>query len=485
MYANPEQRLLLHHPERRECDPFGLHASTFANPADRQYFTADVDARLSLARRVDLDLDADSVLRERPSVGNVRRIVPRDPPELFDRGRLLLHAAPGAPPPEAAHHPAVTALADRIVRVAKRLLRRFPHRRGARCEYRRWLHLRGIDFGCRARRSADERDEHDEAAADCPAACGAVNPRPMAASSTSSRPGRIFVRGGQSNVVRLGQRPSLVRDLYHSLITRSWPVLFLLVAAMFLTINSLFALAYLARDGAIANARPGSFADAFFFSVHTFATIGYGTMSPAGLYGNLVVTVEALFGLLGFALATGLVFAKFAQPTAHVLFSRRAVIALRDGRPALMFRMANERANEIVEAHLRVVLVRDERSAEGETIRRLIDLPLLRDQTPLFSLTWTAVHPIDAASPLRSETAATLAACEGEIIVVLTGIDATFSQTVHARHSYGYDEIVWNGRFTDVLSTLPDGRRAIDYSRFHEVVGGTSVDLEKLELSHR
>src|SRR5438067_4496707 len=114
----------------------------------------------------------------------------------------------------------------------------------------------------------------------------------MDSSSTSSRPGRILITGGQSNVVRLGQPPPLVRDLYHSLITRSWPVLFLLVAAVFVTINSLFALAYLARDGAIANARPGSFADAFFFSVHTFATIGYGTMAPRGLYGNLVVTVE-------------------------------------------------------------------------------------------------------------------------------------------------------------------------------------------------
>jgi len=280
----------------------------------------------------------------------------------------------------------------------------------------------------------------------------------------------MVIPGGRNNVVRLGQRRPWVGDLYHFLITRSWPALFLFVAVLFVGFNTAFALLYLAGDQVIQNARPGSFADAFFFSVQTFATIGYGTMSPRGAYGNVMVTVEALFGLLGFALATGLVFTKFSQPTARVLFSRKAVIASREGRMMLMFRMANERANQIVEAHLIIVMVRDHTTAEGESLRRLVDLPLVRDHTPLFGLTWTAMHSIDETSPLFGETAESLAAAQAEIVAVLTGIDATFSQTVHARHSYVAADVVWNARFADVLVVLPDGRRAIDYAKFHDVV---------------
>src|SRR5205814_2817311 len=171
---------------------------------------------------------------------------------------------------------------------------------------------------------------------------------------------------------------------------------------------------------------------------------------------------------MGLALVTGLMFAKFSRPTARVVFSRRAVIAPQDGVPSLMFRMANTRGNNIVEAQVHVVLARNETTVEGERMRRFYDLELARRQSALFTLSWTAIHPVTAASPLHTLGAAALEAAEAEIVVSLLGFDETFSQTVHARHRYQPGDIVWNARFADILFTGGDGRRRIDYSRFDE-----------------
>jgi inward rectifier potassium channel len=167
-------------------------------------------------------------------------------------------------------------------------------------------------------------------------------------------------------------------------------------------------------------------------------------------------------------MVTGLVFAKFSRPTARVLFSRRAVIAPHERVPSLMFRMANERNNTIVEAQIHVVLVRNETTAEGELMRRFHDLEMSRRQTALFVLSWTAIHPITPTSPLHGATPESLAAAEAEIVVSLLGLDEQFSQTVHARHRYAAADIVWNARLVDVL--FRDGRREIDYEHFHDVV---------------
>ena len=226
----------------------------------------------------------------------------------------------------------------------------------------------------------------------------------------------------------------------------------------------------MAGGDSIANARPGSFADAFFFSVQTMASIGYGAMYPKTDYANMVVAIEALVGLMSLAMATGLMFARFSRPTAKVLFSKIAVIVPYNGKPTLMFRTANERHNQIFEAEMHVSLVRDEASIEGVVMRRFYDLKLVRKQTPIFALTWTGMHIIDETSPLYGETAETLHHSNIEIIVILTGMDETVAQTIHTRHSYLADEIHWNHRFVDILVTMPDGKRLIDYTRFHDVV---------------
>ncbi|MGF1566964.1 MAG: ion channel [Nodosilinea sp.] len=281
---------------------------------------------------------------------------------------------------------------------------------------------------------------------------------------------RIIVRDGEyPDIVRIGDPQPPWRDLYHRLLTLSWPGFIGSLALTYLAINLLFALAYVADANAIANARPKSLLDAFFFSVQTMASIGYGAMYPQTVYANSLVVLEALVGLLFIAVITGLSFARFSLPTARIVFSQYAVIAPYNGVSTLMFRAANKRRNRILEAHLWVTLVRDEKTAEGEFFRHFYDLELARSHSPLFGLSWTAMHPIDAHSPLFGETPASLAAAAAEIIVILAGIDETMAQTIHGRHSFVADEILWHHQFLDILGWTTDGRRSIDFRNFHGV----------------
>jgi inward rectifier potassium channel len=279
---------------------------------------------------------------------------------------------------------------------------------------------------------------------------------------------RIVQRERADRVVAIGLRNPWLRDFYHHLLTLPWRAFLLGLAVVYLGLNVLFALLYLIGDGAIANARPGAFSDAFFFSVETISTIGYGQMSPATLYGNIVMTVEAMFGLTLLAVSAGLVLARFTRPTARVIFSKVAVVTEYNGVPTLSLRLANERRNQILEAQVSVTLVRDERTTEGEWMRRFYDLQLGRQRSPIFAMTFTVMHAIDPASPLWNATASSLATEAAEIVVTVTGLDETTSQAVHARTSYLAHEVLWGHRFADVLTQTKDGRLAVDYRRFHE-----------------
>jgi inward rectifier potassium channel len=267
----------------------------------------------------------------------------------------------------------------------------------------------------------------------------------------------------------LGLEDSRLSDLYHFLLTESWPTLLAGIALIFVVVNATFAVIYM-LDRGIENARPGSFGDAFFFSVQTMATIGYGKMSPASFLANIMVSVEALTGLVGLAMVTGLVFAKFSRPTARVRFSSVAIVSNRDGIPSFQFRMANMRANRIVDASARVVFARQERTMEGEEMRRFYDLKLQRDRNAIFIYSWTAIHPITDDSPINGVTREAMESASAEIIVSVTGLDETFAQTIHARHSYRAREILWGRRFVDILERNPDGTLSIDYTHFDDVV---------------
>jgi len=303
----------------------------------------------------------------------------------------------------------------------------------------------------------------------CP--CRAILAAVPEPDSTTAR-GIRFSGSGESNVtvVARGQRTAIFEDLYHKILAMRWRRFFAYVAIAWVGVNALFALLYALRPGCVANASPG-LEDAFYFSVQTFATIGYGAMAPATRYGHVLVVVEAFVGTIGIALVTGVTFAKFARPTARVLFGERAVIQLRDGVPHLVFRLANWRGNMVVEGQLRALLLVRQETREGDVIRVPIELPLVRDRTALFSLSWMPMHRIDEGSPFWGGSTAVhrLRDSGAEIFLVFAGVDETLGQQVHARHRYKLDAIAVNARFHDVLTVEPGGNRTIDYARFHDV----------------
>ena len=282
----------------------------------------------------------------------------------------------------------------------------------------------------------------------------------------SERP-HIFDPERRTTVV-VGRRRWGVRDAYHFLLGAPWWLVVSLITATFLGANLVFACAYTVLGG-VANARPGFFPDAFFFSVQTMGTIGYGEMYPVSLAANLLVTAEAVSGLVLTALATGLVFAKFSAVRPRVIFARRAVITPLDGVSTLMVRVSNERGNYIAEVEVRLVLMRTERTREGRTLYRMRDLIPVRSRSPAFSRGLTVMHTIDESSPLHGASPDSLRSSDAEIIITLMGIDGTTGQYVHARRSYLDDEVLFGQHFADLVTELPDGRIQLDLRRFDEV----------------
>lgn len=290
---------------------------------------------------------------------------------------------------------------------------------------------------------------------------------------------RLLNRDGSFNVRRVGYSLFGSRSLYHTLLGLSWPKFMLFVLGAFLLNNFVFGVVYFALGaGAIggmdAASESARFIESFFFSVQTFGTIGYGKMYPQGVAANLVVTIEALAGLLAYALATGLVFARFSRPTARIRFSRFALISPFQGKTSFQFRIVNERQNQILDLCARVVMSRLE-SDGGVTRRKFYDLPLERKQVMFFPLNWTIVHPIDEASPLYGIGPEEYLRADVEFLVLLNGIDDSFNQEVHSRSSYKHDEIVWGAKFAHILEELENGYVQVDLNRVSDF---DSVKLE-------
>ncbi|MGC4000018.1 MAG: potassium transporter [Anaeromyxobacter sp.] len=271
-------------------------------------------------------------------------------------------------------------------------------------------------------------------------------------------------------VVAIGLRRRPLSDLYHRLVTGSWTRLLLTYALVYFVTEALFEAAHYALEGAGAVPR-GTLAAAL---------VGLARGAPlaevSASFEPRALLAGSLRGLEGFTrwaelvIGAGLVLTKFALLKARVLFSQVAVLGPHADGDALLFRIANERAGHVVDARLSVMLVRNELDEDGEVIRRAHDLPLLRGGTALFSHAWTAVHRVDRQSPLSGETPATLAAAEAELLVTFTGYDEGLSRAIHARHVYGPERIRWAVHFAPIVTCLPDGRRAVDYRRFHEVI---------------
>ena len=282
---------------------------------------------------------------------------------------------------------------------------------------------------------------------------------------------RFLNRDGSFNVERTGLRFFESISPYHFLITVTWPRFFALVAAGYVVTNAVFATAFVAcGPGALAgpDAVPtlgARFAQAFFFSVQTLATIGYGRVAPVGTAANVFVALESLVGLVGFAVVAGIAFARFARPNTQIVFSRVAVVAPYRGITGWMFRIANARSSQLVEVEAKISM-----SWRGKDGRREFDeLPLERHRVSFFPLSWTVVHPIDAASPLSGMTEADLRAADAEFLVLLTGFDEASAQTVHVRSSYKADEVVFGVKFRSIIDlTAADGVPRLDIRGIHD-----------------
>jgi len=265
-------------------------------------------------------------------------------------------------------------------------------------------------------------------------------------------------------------------DLYYWLLTTSRVNFVASILAAYLGTNALFALAYMGAGG-VENMRPFIFSDAFFFSVQTMATIGYGRMVPVSSLANILVTMEAGLGLFGMAVAASLLFARFTRATAGVRFSRNAVITQFDGKPTLMFRIANQRETRINEAQIYLVVARQQDTAEGHSYRRLADLVPVRSFNPIFELSWTVMHVIDEESPLYGVTPHDMEESVVAISVVFSGHHEGFQQRVHARHTYTQPLIEWDRRFADMITRDEDGSVVIDYALFDELLPVDPKDL--------
>jgi inward rectifier potassium channel len=281
----------------------------------------------------------------------------------------------------------------------------------------------------------------------------------------------------RSRLIRLGGREIVSRglvggfwtDLYYRAMTLSWPGFFAGAALIFLSLNGVFALVFFLGNDPIANTTPGRFLDLLYFSIETLATVGYGDMHPQTDYGHVVATVEIFTGMSFLAVMTGLVFARFSRPQARFLFARHPVVTAHEGKQTLMIRVANARQNTISGTMARLWFIRGELTAEGQYFRRYDELYLVRNENPVFALSWTIFHPIDESSPLFGRTADELAEADALIVLTIEGLDDNSLQQLNARRTYTYDQIRWQHRYVDISSNMEDGRMLIDYGRFHDV----------------
>lgn len=277
---------------------------------------------------------------------------------------------------------------------------------------------------------------------------------------------RAINKDGSFNVDRQG---SSWRDIhpYLHLINASWPVFFSYVLAGYTFVNIVFALIYFRLPaGDIQGTQHGThwqaFLDDFFFSAHTLTTVGYGNFAPVSNAANFIAAFEAIVGLMGFALATGLLFGRVSKPSARIGFSDNALIAPYLNKTSVQFRIVNLRSNTLIEMQAIVVLM----TVEGPDHTRIFQaLSLERTSIYFFPLTWTVVHPIDESSPLYGKTAADLERSQAEIMIIVKGFDDTFSQTVNARYSYRFDELVWNAKFKPAFRVGDGGTLVLEVNR--------------------
>jgi inward rectifier potassium channel len=257
------------------------------------------------------------------------------------------------------------------------------------------------------------------------------------------------------------------RDAYHWLLTLNWPQFSACVAGLYLGINLFFSLCYHLSPGCISGNESNSWADSFFFSVETLATVGYGHMYPETMFGHIVATIEIIVGMFGMAIVTGLIFIRFSRPVARIVFSEAMVLAPFDGKPALMYRVANLRDQSMAEAEFRIILMRDELTQEGENMRRFYPLTLQFDRLILFPAIITIRHIIDETSPLYGKTVADMERDDSRFTASIVCIDTVIPAPVQSCHTYTWKDIRPNQKFVEVYRQIGDNALSVDYSLIH------------------
>jgi len=286
---------------------------------------------------------------------------------------------------------------------------------------------------------------------------------------------RLLNRDGSFNVTLEGLNPLSSLGLYQWLLRVSWPEFLLFVCLYFVAVNALFAGLFLLCGPDALQTSTGQFANqpfyrAFFFSVDTFATIGYGNIYPVGVLANTLVSIEALLSIVSVALVTGVIFARFSRPSARIIYSRNAVVAPYRGGTALEFRIANARSSQLIDVQIQAILTKIEPPDGGSKVRKFYELALERQRVVFFPLSWTVVHPIDANSPMWQLRQQDLVGAEAELLVLLIATDETISATVHSRSSYEANEIVWGAKFANMfLRSESEGIIGMNLARIHEI----------------
>ena len=281
-------------------------------------------------------------------------------------------------------------------------------------------------------------------------------------------PKPVSIRSGQVEFLKLNLQRREYRDIYQWVLSLNWPEFTGLIAGIYLFLNLVFAGFYALGGECIAGIRSGSYVDAFFFSVQTLATVGYGHWYPQTMYGHIVTTIEFIVGVFGLAVMTGLIFVRFSRPAARILFSKSIVIGPLNGRPTLMLRVGNLRAQSMVEAEFRILFTRDEPILEGDNFRYFYHLKLQFDRLISFPAALTLRHTIDEQSPLYGETAESLAKSRATFVASVVGIDPVIPAAVQTQRDYTWRDVRFGERFAEIYSEPADGRLTVDFGRLHD-----------------
>jgi inward rectifier potassium channel len=278
---------------------------------------------------------------------------------------------------------------------------------------------------------------------------------------------RITLGGRQ--VISTGLNNSLWNDLYHHCMTVTWTGFFGGVVVAFLLLNGFFAILYSLGDNPIANLPPDHPSYLIYFSIETLSTVGYGFMYPQTHYAHIIASTEMFTGLVYAAVMTGLIFARFSRPQARFVFARTIAVGRHEAKSTLMIRVANARHNTISDASASLWLLRTETTSEKSNFRRFHNLRLERSQNPIFVLSWTLLHVIDATSPLFGMTKEALTTMDAALVLSVQGRDENFASLVNDRKTYSAQDFRFNHRYVDILQTDGEGGLKLDYRRFHDV----------------